>query len=199
MSKFFGSIAFFLIAVILVYLLNLSSADYYAQIYQSFDSFEAPQVIAAFELLHHPFVHFWVIPSWLIAGFLGGVISRSWKGALVVSMLTGFVLSLTWIFFMSRYLPNYWTFFITNHSQLEFFGQTMGLGLLLGGLAAIPGMLGGYLTSKPKSKIQSPLKEIQTICPNCGTIFQSKPQYCYKCNTLLQSSSANEKESGIKK
>ncbi|HUY00713.1 MAG TPA: zinc ribbon domain-containing protein [Candidatus Deferrimicrobium sp.] len=199
MSKLFGSIVFFLVAVILVYFLNLPAAEFYAQNYFDLDPFEATHVIAAFELLHHPFSHFWVIPSWLIAGFLGGVISRSWKGALVVSIITGFILSLTWIFLMSRYLPNYWSDFISTHSSLQFFGQTMGLGLLLGGLAAIPGMLGGYIRSPRKSITQSPLKEIETTCPNCGTIFQSKPQYCYKCNTILQPSSENEPEGGIKK
>jgi len=100
MSKFFGGITFFLVAVILIYLLNITQTDLLAQSYFTSDpTFQAPHVVAVLDLLHQPFDYFWVIPSWLIAGFLSGFIIRSWKGAIVVSLLIGFVLSLTWIFF----------------------------------------------------------------------------------------------------
>ncbi len=187
MGKFFGSVLFFLVATVLVYYLNLPYAEYYAQLYWSYDSFAGVHVIAAFELLHHPFAYFWVLPSWFIAAALGGIICRSWKGALVVSILTGFILSLTWIFLMSRYIPTYWTFFLSSHTTLEFLGQTIGLGLLLGLLSAGPAVGGAYLIASRNKVLQhAPLKEIQTICPTCGTKFQSKPKICYKCNTLLE-------------
>lgn len=186
MGKFFGSIAFFLLAVLFVYLLNLPTADTFAQNYLAYDSFEAVHVIAAFELLHHPFELIWVIPSWFIAAFIGGLISRSWKGAIVISLITGFVLSLTWLFFMWRYLPNYYNNFVSTRSSLIFLGQTLGTGLFLGFISIGACVLGAYLTSPHKQAIEeSPIKEIKSVCPNCGTEFQSKPKFCYKCNTLL--------------
>ncbi|MFX1295337.1 MAG: hypothetical protein ACFFD2_10855 [Promethearchaeota archaeon] len=186
MGKFFGSVCFFLVASILVYLLNLSHAENYALIYMSYDSFEATHVIAAFELLHHPFEYPWVIPSWFIAGFLSGIITRSWKGSIFISIMTGFILSLTWIFFMWRYVPNYWSLFSSSCSGIELLGKTLGIGLFLGLLTAAPSICGAYLNTPQKIKVKkTPIKEIQTICPNCRTIFQSKPKFCYKCNTLL--------------
>ncbi len=190
MGRFFGALAFFLLAAILTYLLNMQTIEAYAQTYLSYDAFEAPHVIATFELLHHPLGSFWVIPSWLIAGFLGGIVTRSWKGALLITIITGFILSLTWIFLMSRYLPNYWTYFLSTHNTLEFIGATLGLGLLLGTMSAGPAFLGGYLNSATSHKKTAPvpIKEIQTICPTCGTTFQSAPKFCYKCNTPLTNS-----------
>ena len=124
MGKFFGSIAYFLVALVLVYFLNLTVVDGFAQTYLTFDSFEAVHLIATFELLHHPFEYFWVIPSWLIAAFIGGLISRSWKGAIVVSLIIGFVLSLTWLFFMWRYVPNYYNNFILNIIPARFISRS---------------------------------------------------------------------------
>lgn len=187
MGKFFGGIAFFLVAVILTYFFNLTQTDLLAQSYFTSDpTFQAPHVVAVLDLLHHPFDYFWVIPSWLIAGFLSGFIIRSWKGAMVVSLLLGFVLSLTWIFFMSRYTPNAWNTFLASQSPLDFFGQTIGTGLLLGLFAAGPTICSAYITS-PRNQIieQAPIKEIQTRCPKCGAVFQSKPKFCYKCNADL--------------
>ncbi len=187
MGKFFGSVTFFLIALIFVYFLNLSTAEFLAQQYASKDpNFEAPHLIAAFELLHHPFEYLWVVPSWLIAGFIGGIITRSWKGALIVSIITGFILSLTWIFLMWRYIPSYWAEFISTRTTLAILGQTFGTGLLLGFFSAGTAICGAYITTPQKKALkQAPIREIQTICPNCGTIFQSKPKFCYKCNTIL--------------
>lgn len=189
MGKFYGSIAFFLSVVLLVYFLNLLAVDSYAQSYFASDpTFAAPHLIAAFKLLHHPFEHFWVIPSWCIAGLLGGIVTRSWKGAIIVSLITGFILSLTWIFFMWRYLPNYWANFTATRSSVDFLGETFGMGLLLGVFSAGPAICGAFLTTPRKKTLeQAPLKKIETKCPNCGAIFQSKPKFCYKCNTLLES------------
>ncbi|NVM55451.1 MAG: zinc ribbon domain-containing protein [Candidatus Helarchaeota archaeon] len=190
MGKLFGSIAFFLAAVFLVYLLNLPAAEIYAL---NYTEFAAPHVIASFELLHHPFEHLWVIPSWLIAGFLGGIVTRSWKGAIAVSLVTGFILSLTWIFFMWRYAPLYWNNFTATRSTSEVLGQTFGIGLLLGFFSAAPAICGAYLTAPRKKGLeQAPIKEIQSVCPNCGAIFQSKPKFCYKCNTILETNNTQE-------
>ena len=185
MGKMFGGVTFFLVAVLLAYLFNFSALETYVL---SYDPFEAAYMVAAFEVLHHPFAHLGAIPAWLIAGFLSGLVCRSWKGALLVSIFTGLILSTTWIFFMSRYLPTYWTGFLSSHPSLEFYGVTIGLGLLLGLLAAVPAMGSGYLLSPRTVLEQSPMKEIKTICPKCGTSYQSKPKYCYKCNTLLYDS-----------
>ena len=188
MGKFYGSLLFFLVAVILSYLLNLSAIDGLTQTYLSFDSFEGAHVIAAFALLFYPFNSFWIIPSWLIAGFVGGLSSRSWKSALLISILMGVILSLTWLFLLSRYLPNYWTYFISMQSTVELLGQSVGTGLLLGALSSGPAVIGAYLTM-PKSLLleKTPLKEIQCVCPHCGTVFQSKPKFCYNCNNLIAS------------
>lgn len=193
MGKFYGGLLFFLIAVTLNYVLNLSSIDTLAQTYLSFDSFEGAYIIATFALLFYPFNSFWIIPSWLIAGFFGGLLCRSWKGALLISILMGVILSLTWLFLLSRYLPNYWTYFLSTQSFLELLGQSVGAGLLLGALSSGPAVIGAYLTT-PKSKTleKTPLKEIQCVCPVCGTIFQSKPKFCYKCNTKIATDDLQE-------
>jgi hypothetical protein len=186
MGKFYGSLLFFLVAVILNYVLNLPAIDGLTQIYLSFDSFEGAHVIAAFTLLLYPFNSFWIIPSWLIAGFLSGLLCRSWKVALLISILMGVILSITWLFLLSRYLPNYWVYFLSTHSFLELLGQSVGMGLLLGALASGSAVIGAYLTT-PKNKIQegTPIKEIQYLCPHCGTVFQSKPKFCYNCNSKI--------------
>jgi len=87
---------------------------------------------------------------------------------------------------MSRYTPNSWNTFLVSQSTLDFLGQTIGTGLLLGLFAAGPALCSAYITS-PRNQIteQTPIKEIQTSCPKCGTVFQSKPKICYKCNAIL--------------
>ncbi len=190
MGKFFGGVIFFLAAVFLVYFLNLTVIEFYAS---NYIEFQAPHVIATLELLHHPFKHLWVVPSWLIAGFLSGLITRSWKGAFLVSLLTGLVLSITWIFFMSRYVPTFWSDFITNRTTLEFLGQTIGIGLLLGLIASGPAITSAHLISPREQTVkQAPIKVIETTCPTCGTTFQSKPKICYKCNSLIESDEKKE-------
>lgn len=187
MSKFFGGLIFFLVAIFLVYLLNFTQTDLVAQTYFASDpTFQTPYIIAILEILHHPFEYFWVIPSWLIAGFLSGFIIRSWKGTIIVCLLTGLILSLTWIFFMSRYTPNYWNTFLSAYSTLDFLGQTIGTGIYLGLFATVPAVCSAFLIRPRKKTIeQAPIKNIETICPTCGTIFQSKPQFCYKCNSRI--------------
>lgn len=186
MGKLYGGLIFFLVVVILNYLLNLPTIDVLAQTYISSDNFEGAYVIAAFTLLFYPFNYFWVIPSWLIAGFLSGLLCRSWKGALIVSILMGVILSLTWLFLLSRYLPTYWAVFISTQSTLELLGASIGTGLLLGVLSSGPAIVAAYLTTPKKQILENtPLKEIQYVCPNCGTVFQSKPKFCYKCNNLI--------------
>ncbi|MHA1130213.1 MAG: hypothetical protein ACTSRC_01750 [Candidatus Helarchaeota archaeon] len=195
MGKFFGSLAYFLTAVLLSYLINMySNIEPIAQHYLLSDpSFKAPQLLATFELLHYPFLYLTVIPAWLIAGFLAGVITRTWKGALLVSIITSFILSLTWIFLMSRYTPNYWSTFLLGHSALTFFEATFGIALLFGAISGGFALLGAYINSATKSETTpAPLKEIQSTCPTCGTVFQSAPKYCYKCNTLLKENEKKE-------
>lgn len=186
MGKFYGGLLFFLVAVTLNYLLNLSTIDTLTQTYLSFDSFEGANIIAVFALLFYPFNALWVIPSWLIAGFLCGLLCHRWKGAFIVSILMGLILSLTWLFLLSRYLPNYWTYFVSTQSILDLLGQSIGAGLLLGALAGGPAIIGAYLTTpKLQTHEKTPLKEIQCVCPHCGTVFQSKPKFCYNCNEKI--------------
>ncbi len=187
MGKFYGSIAFFLTAVILTYFMNLPAIEYLTQKYLLSDpDFLAPYIIAIFELLHYPLDYLLVIPAWLIAGFLGGLITRSRNGAIIISLITGAILSLTWIFLMSRYLPNYWANFLSIHTTLEFLGQTIGMGIFFGLISAGPAIFGAIINATHKeTPIASPIKEIQTVCPNCGTVFQSNPLICYKCNAPL--------------
>jgi hypothetical protein len=191
MGKFFGGFAFFLSAALLSYFINLPFyVNDIAQQYVLTDpGFQAPQLLAAFELLHYPFLYLTAIPAWLIAGFLAGIIIRSWKGALIVSMIIGFIISLTWIFLMYRYTPNYWADFLSSRTSLEFFGRSFGTGLLFGLFSAGPAICGAYLNSAKKQvKTPSPIKEIESVCPTCGTTFASTPKYCYRCNTPLSNS-----------
>lgn len=186
MGKFYGSLLFFLAAVVLSYLLNLTAVEGLSQTYLTHDSFAGASVIAAFQLLLHPFTYFWIIPSWLIAGFLSGLSCRSWKSAVLVSILMGLILSLTWLFLIFRYLPNYWNDVLISMPTLELLGQSVGVGLLLGVFSAGPAIIGAYITTpKKKSLEKNPIKEIQCICPHCGTVFQSKPKFCYNCNSLI--------------
>jgi len=186
MGKFYGGLLFFLVAVALNYFFNLPNVEGLAQTYLTYDSFVGAYVIAAFQLLFYPLNSIGILLSWLIAGFLGGLLCRTWKSALLVSILMGFILSLTWLFLLSRYLPNYWNYFISMYTTLELLGQSLGMGLLLGASSAGPAVLGAYLTN-PHKKIfeKEPLTEIQCVCPHCGTIFQSKPKFCYNCNGLI--------------
>jgi hypothetical protein len=186
MGKFYAALLFFVVVVTLNFLLNLPAIDVLTQTYLSYDSFEGANVIAAFELLFHPFNSFWVIPSWIIAGFLGGLLCRSWKGAFLVSIFMGIILSLTWLFLLSRYLPTYWAFFISTHSIPDLLGVSIGMGLLLGVLSGGPAVVAAYFSTPKRQPLEAtPPKEIQCVCPHCGTVFQSKPKFCYKCNNKI--------------
>ncbi|MHA1263720.1 MAG: hypothetical protein ACTSRS_00640 [Candidatus Helarchaeota archaeon] len=187
MSKFFGTITFFLMTLVFVYFFQLPQVDSIAQNYLLTDpSFTAPQILAVLELVHLPLPYSFVIFGWLFAGFFAGLITRSWKGIISVALISGCILSLTWIIFMIKYTPVYWNTFLLTHTPLTFFTQTFGVALLLGGFSILPGIGGALITAPRKMLLEEhPLRAIETKCPTCGTIFQSNPKYCYKCNTAL--------------
>jgi hypothetical protein len=86
--------------------------------------------------------------------------------------------------FLSRYSPNY---FNANFGVLIV--KTLILGAILMIYSIFLFLILKWILKKTKKEESIKIQEIENKvtfdCPKCGTHFDSRPIYCYNCNTKL--------------
>jgi hypothetical protein len=122
--------------------------------------------------------------SWILIGIFPVIIFKNYRKVLYVNILTLFTPSFFFYVFLNKYSQNY---FILNFPIL--FLNTIILGIILL-LSSVPlGYLRHKLSKSQKKDNKKDLEKIskknQVLCPECGTLFESKPTYCYNCSKKL--------------
>ena len=135
---------------------------------------------------------------WLLVATIPVILFRKVKKVYSMNVLTFFFPNFFFYVFLSRYSPIYFS---------EQFGQLIFKTILLAAVIIIYSialsLVINYfwkITRKEETvKLLEIEKKIVSVCPNCGTKFDSKPLYCYKCNTKLIDESPALSKKHIKK
>jgi len=121
---------------------------------------------------------------WLLVATIPIIIHRNVKKVYSMNLLTFFFPNFFFYVFLSRYSPLY---FSENFGKL--FLNTIILALVLISYSIILSFIVNYFWKTTKKEENFKLLEIDkkvvSVCPQCGTKFDSKPLYCYNCNAKL--------------
>jgi hypothetical protein len=121
---------------------------------------------------------------WLMVATIPIILFRKVKKAYSMNLISFFVPNFFFYVFLSRYSPLYFN---------EMFGQlllrTIILTIVLTIYSIVFSLIVNYIWKAFKKsgtvEILEIDKKVISICPKCGTKFDSKPLYCYKCNAKL--------------
>ena len=132
---------------------------------------------------------------WFLVSIIPVLIYNDYKKVFKMNLITFLFLNFFLYIFLSRHLNYY---FRVNFSII--FAKTYILGIIIIILSIDISLI---LKIFRKPKIEARLEDlhiiaskIKTKCPNCGTEFNSIPQFCYNCNTKL--SKETEENVGVK-
>lgn len=131
-----------------------------------------------------PFGTIFIYLSWFIASLIPILSFNDYKKAYSLNLTTFFFPNFFFYIFLLRYSPNYY------HSHLQIFlTQTVILGIFIVlysiGLSLLF-MKIRRLSNKAQLENLRLIEEKNiTTCPNCGTQFNSIPQFCYNCSKEL--------------
>lgn len=140
--------------------------------------------LANFILFNELFGLFFIYLIWILISLIPIFIYNNFKKAYSMNLMTFFFPNFFLYIFLSRYSPEYF------NSNFQFhFLHTILLGIVIVGLSIVLSLL---LRKIKKLKIETQIEDLhaiastsKTICPNCGTEFESIPKFCYNCNTDL--------------
>jgi hypothetical protein len=121
---------------------------------------------------------------WILATLIPVIILRDVKKVIVMNLITFFLPNFFFYIFLSKYSPVYYENF-----GLSLLLRTLVLGLVIILLSfLITLILKFMLNLKKEVKIVDVTfieEKTKSMCPYCGTKFNSIPIYCYKCNKKL--------------
>lgn len=132
---------------------------------------------------------------WLLVATIPIILFRQVKKVYSMNLITFFIPNFFFYVFLSRYSPLY---FNETIGQLLF--RTLILAMVLTIYSIIISIIVKDIlkvTRKQRTiEILEIDKKVVSICPECGTKFDSKPLYCYKCNAKLinEPSSVSKKQ-----
>lgn len=189
MGKLYSVLTKIILSIVFVYIFNINV------IYESYTLYYSESVwgilIAILEqILYLEFNILEIIIILLIIGFLGGLVSKSYKNAIYSSIFSGIIISITWLILIVRFTPNYW---YDNSLGIIFILGSILRGLIISSIFLLPSIIGGFLILK-KGKNDKKLKypKIETICPYCHKKFNSNPIYCCYCNRIIENSKEDQ-------
>jgi len=121
---------------------------------------------------------------WILVSLIPIFIFNNFQKAYSMNLLTFFFPNFFLYVFLSRYSPEYF------NSNFQFhFLHTILLGIVIVGISILLSLL---LKKIKKLKIELQIEDLHAIasrskslCPYCGTKFESIPKFCYVCNADL--------------
>jgi len=126
------------------------------------------------------FAVYFIYLSWSLISLFPIFNFKDYKKAYSLNLTTFFILNFFFYVFLQRYSPNY---FNSNFQIL--ITQTIILGIFIGlfsiGLSIILIKITKLIGKNHFEDLKLIEAKNKTICPNCGTQFNSIPQYCYNC------------------
>ncbi len=121
-----------------------------------------------------------IYSCWILISLVPILVYFDYKRAYSVNLITFFIPNFFFYVFLSRYSPTYF-----NLKFSELITQTLILGITIVAFT----ISSCLILSKIKKEVMRKRKElkpismqVETICPYCGTHFQSTPKYCYNCS-----------------
>ena len=142
------------------------------------------QLLANYLLFNRISGLFFIFFIWIVVSLIPIFMYNDLKKAYAMNLLTYFFPNFFLYVFLWRYSPEYFDFYFQFH-----FINTILLGMIIVGLSTgLSLILKKIMTGKKKTQtadLEAIASSITTICPNCGTIFESIPKICYNCNADL--------------
>lgn len=121
---------------------------------------------------------------WLSVSLIPIFVYFDFKRAYSMNLLSFFFLNFFPYIFLSRYSPDYFDVYFQFHII-----NTLLLGMLIVGFSISLSLIFKKIKiSKEGSRIvnlETIAKSISTVCPHCGTEFESHPKFCFNCNADL--------------
>ncbi|MFX1313760.1 MAG: hypothetical protein ACFFHD_14310 [Promethearchaeota archaeon] len=135
---------------------------------------------------------FFIYICWSLISIIPVIIYVNYIKALKMNLITYITLNFFLYIFLNRHVNDY---FRENFSIIFIKTYITGIWIIV---LSIEISLILRIFKKPKSKeeiedLHNIANKIKTICPNCGTEFNSIPQYCYNCNKQI----IEEKEENV--
>ncbi|MFW9989381.1 MAG: hypothetical protein ACFFC3_12060 [Candidatus Odinarchaeota archaeon] len=149
------------------------------------------QFLANFMMFDNIRGFYFIYISWLLISLIPIFLFNNFKKASSMNLLTLFFPCFFFLVFLKRYAK---IFFDSNFYLL--IGQTIILGIVIIVFSICFSLL---LKKLIKSGIESQMEDLLIVanrnkreCPNCGTLFDSIPNFCYNCNADLTMLTSNE-------
>jgi len=140
------------------------------------------QVLANLILYSTTYGFLYINITWITISLLPILIFNNFKEAYSMNLTTFFFPNFFFYVF-------YWRYSITSFSSVfpTFLGETIALAITIIiisiGLSLI---LKLFRNEEKKENIAEIESKNSSECPKCGTKFDSKPKYCYNCNSHLK-------------
>ena len=133
---------------------------------------------------------FFIFASWTIVSIIPIILLNDYKKSNAINLTTFFFPNFFFYLFLYRYSPSYFDSYFP-----DLIIQTIILGLYLVILSFGLTFMLKILTKPKPEKIMEDLKlisqKIKTVCPHCGTKFESIPKYCYNCSKEITTEENN--------
>ncbi|MFX1304625.1 MAG: hypothetical protein ACFFBV_09850 [Promethearchaeota archaeon] len=140
--------------------------------------------LANFLLFNELFGLLYIYFIWILVSLIPILIYNNFKKAYSMNLMTFFFPNFFLYIFLSKHSPEYF------NSNFQFhFLHTILLGIIIVGISIGLSLI---LRKIKRLKIDTQIENLhaiastsKTVCPNCGTEFESIPKFCYNCNTDL--------------
>lgn len=122
--------------------------------------------------------------SWLFVATIPVILLRKVRKVYSMNLLTFFFPNFFFYVFLSRYSPLYF-----NDKFGQLFVKTLILALVIITYSIVLSLIIHLISKITKKEGDQEIlvidKRVVSVCPHCGTKFDSKPLYCYNCNEKL--------------
>ena len=180
-----------MIFCIQILILLIFSAIFNYQIQIDFDSSTDPrageqqfiiQFLANLFLYNTTFGFLYVNFTWVIVSLLPILIFNNFRKAYSMNLTTFFFPNFFFYVF-------YWRYSITSFNSIfpTFLIETIALAIILVVISIVLSLFLKLIRNEEKKENITNIElENRSECPQCGAKFESKPKYCYNCNTYLK-------------
>ena len=143
------------------------------------------QFLANIILYNTTFGFLYINITWVIVSLLPILIFNNFRKAYSMNLTTFFFPNFFFYVF-------YWRYSITSFSSVfpTFLVETIALAITILiisiGLSLILKLIRNFRGDEKKLNLTEIELKNRSECPQCGAKFESKPKYCYNCNTRIK-------------
>ena len=180
-----------MIFCIQIFLLLISNAIFSYRIQIDFDLSTNPrageqqfiiQFLANLIIYNTTFGFLYITITWVIVSLLPILMFNNFRKAYSMNLTTFFFPNFFFYVF-------YWRYSITSFNSIfpTFLIETIALAIILVVISIVLSLFLKLINNEEKKENITNIElENRSECPQCGAKFESKPKYCYNCNTYLK-------------